>query len=146
MDAAVILSIDESIQKLKTEIISQDWRLPQRRIEPLEAAFACLKQHFRNKKNALAILTMADNVLKYIKKHGNASEPSFIDFLKEAMAHVVTIFEDHELDPEQERQLFQRVYEQFSRLRQKIHTQKKPADTMQSPAKQPASQARKRHM
>ena len=117
---AVILTIDESIQKLKTEILAQDWRLPQRRIESLEAAFACLKQRFKSRKSTLAILTMADNVLKYIKKYGLTAEPDFIDFLKESMAHVVTIYEEEKFDPKQEHQLFQRVYEQFGRLRKKI--------------------------
>ncbi len=88
------------------------------------------------------MLTMADNVLKYIKKHGLTAEPAFIDFLKEAMAHVVTIFEENEVNQEEEQQLFQRVYEQFSRLRQKIHTQKKsegsrPSFSSKAPSRDP---------
>lgn len=125
MVSAVVLSLDESIQQLKKEIIAQDWRLPQRRIKPLEEAFVRLKQTFKNQKDTLAILVMADNVIKYIKKYDITDDPDFIDFLKEAMAHVVTIYEEEEFSPEQEHQLFQRVYSQFGRLRQKLHASDK---------------------
>jgi len=82
----VILSLDESIQKLKTEILSQDWSLSPRKIEPLQAAFTCLKNRFNTRKNALAILTMADSVLLYAQKRQDQIPPEFIDFLKETMA------------------------------------------------------------
>lgn len=117
-----MLSIDESIQKMKAEIIAQDWNLPQKRIEQLELAFACLKQRFNSRKNALAILTMGDNILQYIKKKGRVTSPDFIDFMKEAMAHIVNIYEDSKFDPEAEEKLFKRMYSRYTFLRRKVET------------------------
>lgn len=119
------LSIDESLQKLKTEILAQDWRLPPKRIEPLEQAFACLKQRFKSRKHVHAILTMADSVLLYVKRQETDAPPPCIDFLKEAMAHVVSIYEDGKFDPEREEALFKRVYSQFSLLKQLVQVEKK---------------------
>ena len=123
------LSIDESLQKLKAEILSQDWRLTPRRIEPLEEAFGCLKQRFKTRKNVLAILTMADSVLQHLKKREDDPPPAFIDFLKEAMAHVVNIYEDGRFDPEREEGLFKRVYSQFTVLKQLVQEGKKAGAT-----------------
>ena len=61
----MILSLDESIQKLKTEIPPQDWSLSPKKIEPLQAAFTCLKNRFSTRKNALAILTIAESILLF---------------------------------------------------------------------------------
>jgi hypothetical protein len=119
-DEPVNLSIDESLQKLKAEILAQDWRLPPKRIEPLEQAFACLKLRFKSRKHVLAILTMADSVLLHVKKQETDPLPQCIDFLKEAMAHVVSIYEDGKFNPEQEEALFKRVYSQFALLRQLV--------------------------
>ncbi len=120
----MILSLDESIQKLKTEILSQDWSLSQKKIEPLQAAFTCLKNRFNTRKNALAILTMADSVLLYAQKRQNQIPPEFIDFLKETMAHVVTMYEDGKFDPDRDAELFKRVYGKFARLKEKVAAEK----------------------
>lgn len=133
-NAPVILSIDESIQKLKAEILSPDWSLPQKKIEPLEAAFTCLKNRFKTRKNVLAILTMADSVLQYAKKNEQPLAPDFVDFLKETMAHIVNIYEESKFDPDREEQLFKRVYSRFTVLKGKVKTQKAG-----SPAAAPAS-------
>ncbi len=118
------LSIDESLQKLKAEILAQDWRLPPKRIEPLEQAFACLKQRFKSRKHVLAILTMADSVLIHLKKQEGDPLPQCLDFLKEAMAHVVSIHEDGKFNPESEEALFKRVYSQFTLLKQLVQKEK----------------------
>lgn len=118
------LSIDESLQKLKAEILAQDWRLPPKRIEPLEEAFACLKQRFKSRKHVLAILTMADSVLLHLKKQEGDPLPQCLDFLKEAMAHVVSIHEDGKFNPESEEALFKRVYSQFTLLKQLVQKEK----------------------
>lgn len=118
----MFLSLDESIQKLKTEIISQDWSLPPKKIEPLQAAFICLKNHFDTRKNTLAILSMADSILLYAQKRQDPVPPEFIDFLKEAMAHVVNMYEDENFDPDQDAELCKRVYGKFVRLREKVTT------------------------
>lgn len=120
----MILSIDESIQKLKTEILSQDWRLSQKKIEPLQAAFTCLKNRFKTRKNVLTILTMADSVLLYAQKRQGEVPPEFIDFLKETMAHVVNMYEDAKLDPDRDAELLKRVYGKFAKLKEKVAAEK----------------------
>ena len=120
----VILSLDESIQKLKTEILSQDWSLSQKKIEPLKAAFTCLKNRFKTRKNALAILSMADSVLLYAQKRQDQIPPEFIDFLKETMAHVVNMYEDGKFDPDRDAEVFKRVYGKFAKLKEKVAAEK----------------------
>jgi len=113
------LALEEAILRLKAEIIAQDWRLSPSRAEQLEAAFASLRQHFAARKPIHAMLVMAANVLAYIKNRG-ASPPETIDFLKEAMAHVVNLHEDLSDDPEGEETLFRGLYSRFSTLKSKI--------------------------
>jgi len=120
----VIFSIEESIQKLKIEILSQDWSLSQKKIEPLEAAFTCLKNRFKTRKSALAILTMADSVLQFAKKRDTPAPPEFIDFLKETMAHVVNMYEESKFDPDRDEELFKRVYAKFVRLRERVREER----------------------
>lgn len=132
----MILSIDESIQRLKAEIIAQDWSLSQKRITLLEASFACLKQRFKSRKAAFAILTMAGSVLDYIKRRGENSPTVTIDFLKESMAHIVNLYEDDNFNPEQEEKLFRGLYGRFSTLKQQINKDRSetPAAAPQAPA------------
>ena len=132
----MILSLDESIQKLKTEILSQDWSLSPRKIEPLQAAFTCLKNRFNTRKNALAILTMADSILLYAQKRQDQIAPEFVDFLKETMAHVVNMYEDGKFDPDRDAEVFKRVYGKFTKLKEKVAAEKgaTPGPAGSSPA------------
>jgi len=116
----VILSIDESIQRLKAEIIAQDWGLSTKRIDLLEAAFACLQERFKNRKAAHAILIMAGSVLNYVKRKGENTPSNSIDFLKEAMAHIVNLYETDTFDPASEEKLFNGLYYRFNGLKKKI--------------------------
>lgn len=118
------ISIEESIQKLKAEIIAQDWRLSPARAGQLEAAFACLQQRFKNRKATHAMLIMAGSVLDYIRKKGG-SPPETIDFLKEAMAHVVGLYEDLAYEPEKEDKIFRSLFSRFNKLKEKIKAHKK---------------------
>ena len=120
----MLLSIDDSIRKLKTEILSQDWSLSPKKIEPLQAAFTCLKNRFKTRKNALTILTMADSVLLYAQKRQGRVPPEFVDFLKETMAHVVNMYEDARFDPDRDAELFKRVYVKFAKLKEKVAAEK----------------------
>lgn len=143
----VILSLDESIQKLKTEILSQDWSLPQKKIEPLQAAFNCLKNRFSTRKSALDILSMADSVLLYARKRQSQVPPCCIDFLKEAMAHVVNIYEEGKFDPGRDAELCKRMYAKFVRLKEQIAAEKAglprplPQEKESSPGKPAAEPA-----
>ncbi len=118
------LSIDDSIKRLKTEVIAQDWGLSTKRIELLDAAFFCLKQRFKNRKAAHAILIMAGSVLEYVKRKGENTPADSIDFLKESMAHVVNLYESEEFDPEEDEKLFKGLYYRFNNLKEKIKTAK----------------------
>ncbi|MBA3014227.1 MAG: hypothetical protein KKD63_02325 [Proteobacteria bacterium] len=127
-------AIDDAILRLKAEIIAQDWRLSPKRAEQLETAFASLRMHFANRKPLHAMLVMATNVLAYIKTRGN-SPPETIDFLKEAMAHIVNLHEDLADDPTHEEKLFRGLFTRFTSLKTKI--QSKGGSTSQ-PTIQPA--------
>lgn len=116
----MILSIDESIQRLKAEIIAQDWGLSTKRIDLLEAAFTCLQERFKNRKAAHAILIMAGSVLNYVKRKGENTPSNSIDFLKEAMAHIVNLYETDTFDPASEEKLFNGLYYRFNGLKKKI--------------------------
>lgn len=131
------LSIEDSILRLKAEIIAQDWRLSPKRASQLESAFQCLLDHFKNRKATHAMLVMATNVLSYTKNRG-ASPPETIDFLKEAMAHIVNIYEDLDDDHPKEEEIFQSLFSRFSALKEKIQ-QKSSKET--SSGKAPAPEA-----
>jgi len=64
---------------------------------------------------------MAANVLAYIKTHGT-SPPATIDFLKEAMAHIVSLYEDLADDPLKEEEIFQTLFARFTALKEKIQS------------------------
>jgi len=112
-------SVDDSILQLKAEIIAQDWRLSPKRVKQLEAAFGCLLEHFKTRKAIHGMLVMADNVLRYVNAHGT-SPPATIDFLKEAMAHVVSCHEELADDASYEEATFRRLFAHFSALKEKI--------------------------
>ncbi len=121
----MILSIDESIQRLKAEILSQDWSLSQKRVKLLDTAFFSLKQRFKTRKGTHAILIMAGSALDYIKKKKENSIPDAIDFIKEAMAHVVNLYEESDFNPASEEKVFQTVYSRFTMLKTKVKEEKK---------------------
>lgn len=116
------MSSEEAIQRLKAEIIAQDWRLSQKRADALEAAFACLKERFSERKATQALLFMAGSVVGYIKKRGDVL-PAAIDFLKEAMAHVVSLYEDLDFDVAKEEKIFNSLFQKFNKLKTTIKAQ-----------------------
>lgn len=130
------LSIDESIQRLKAEIIAQDWSLSIKRIELLADSFTCLSNRFKNRKAAKAILTMAVSVLAFIKRKGDDSPAVSIDFLKECMAHIVSLYESDDFDPEKEEEVFKGVYHRFNLLKKQINNQSDP-DSLPVETEQP---------
>nr|MBF0221324.1 hypothetical protein [Desulfobulbaceae bacterium] len=136
MEQQPALSIEESIQRLKAEIIAQDWRLSPKRASQLEAAFDCLRQRFKTRKATHAMLVMAGSVLDHIKKKGG-TPPDTIDFLKEAMAHIVSLYEELAYDPEKEELVFQRLFNRFNRLKEKIK-HKKTSTPLTPPSKEEA--------
>jgi hypothetical protein len=138
-------SVEEAIQRVKAEIIAPDWRLNVKRIELLDAAFSRLKEQFRSRRSLGAILTMASNVLQYVKNKGDTSPPDSIDFLKEAMANVVNLYEEVDSDPEREEQIFQQVFAHFQELKRKIKALKEPRATGDLIREQPADTSQESH-
>ncbi|MFZ5776296.1 MAG: hypothetical protein ACOY3Z_12505 [Thermodesulfobacteriota bacterium] len=120
----MILSLDESIQRLKAEILSPDWSLSPKKIESLEAAFTCLKNRLKTRKNAFGILSMADSILQFARKRQEPLPAEFVDFLKEAMAHVVNMYEESKFDPDRDAELFRRVYAKFLQLKEKVKAER----------------------
>lgn len=134
------ISIDESIQIFKAEIIAQDQRLSARRSEALLEACACLKLRFNSRKNVLALLGMAEGVIQYLRKRGGGADSECLDFLKETLAHVVNIYEEGKFDPQREEQLGQRMYKNFTTLRATLQVRRAPtAGPRHQPAPQPAA-------
>ncbi len=127
------LSTEESIVRLKAEILAQDWRISPKRTEMIGAALLCLQQHYQERKATHAMLIMALSVLDYIRQHGS-NPPETVDFLKEAMAHVVGQYEDLEYRPSQEEQIFRSLFTHFTKLKELIKTGKKSAPQKRTPA------------
>jgi len=128
------ISIDESIRILKAEIIAQDLQLPARRVAPLQEAIACLKLRFKSRKNILAILGMADGVIRYIQQHQVHTDPDCLDFLKEALAHVVNVYEEGKFIPEREEELGKRMYKKFASLRRVMADRRQGREPARAPA------------
>ncbi len=84
---------------------------------------------------------MAESVVKYLKKQDKPSNPEFIDFLKEAMAHIVTLYEDSKYDPEKEAQIFKRVYSRFALLKKTLQKQAKTAASPRKKSMAPTGNA-----
>jgi hypothetical protein len=128
----VPLSIEEAVQRVKAEIIAPDWRLSAKRIESLAAAFACLQERFGNRKRLRDIITMAGNVLQYIRIKGDNSPPDSVDFLKEAMADIVNLYEEGSDDPERDERVFKKALAHFQQLKERIRIHKARRQTVSS--------------
>lgn len=134
-------SIDESISRLKGEILSQDWRITPARAETLAAALDSLKEEFATRKAALGILAMAQSVLHYIRKQGDQKIPETVDFLKEAMAHLVAFHEEPSKEPTLEKEIFHTVFLRFQAVKQKVtKTRRHTADAAPAQEDHPHSQ------
>lgn len=126
------IPVEEAIKRLKAEVIAQDWRLSPKRAASLEDAFQCLRRHFNTRKAMQAMLIMAGSVLEHIRKR-NGKPPETIDFLKEAMAHIVSLYEDLDDEPEREKAVFDTLFKRFQGLKQKIKNHGHPEVKKPSP-------------
>jgi len=111
---------EEAFQRLRAEILAQDWRLSSRRIEALFMAFDTLERVFEARKGPVYILGMARGALDYLKRRGDEALPAALDFLKEALAHLVSIYEDENMTAGREAELFNKAYERFNKLKERI--------------------------
>ncbi len=107
-------SIDTAIAQLRAEIIAPDWQLSPQRITHLRAALTTLTSFFAERSHALALLKMASSVVDHIDHH-EAQAPA-LDFLKEDMAHIVSLYEDDIVDADRDKDIVKRAYKRFRRL------------------------------
>lgn len=112
--SSVTLSINAAIQVLRAEIIAPTWEISPQRLVQLRAALSDLNVFFATRPHALALLKMATSVVVHIEQQD--SQAKAVDFLKEAMAHIVSLYEDDEYDPEREKETASRAYKRFLRL------------------------------
>ncbi len=126
------IPVEEAIKRLKAEVIAQDWRLSPKRAVSLEEAFQGLRQHFKAHKAIQAMLTMAGSVLEHIRKR-NGNPPETIDFLKEAMAHIVNLYEDLDDEPGREKTVFDTLFKRFQDLKQRIKNPDQPENKASVP-------------
>lgn len=125
--------VEDSIARLKAEIIAQDWRISPKRAEMIAASLSCLQQHFQDRKKTHAMLSMAQSVLEHIRTRGG-NPPETVDFLKEAMAHVVSQYEDLKYDPNREEEVFKSLFIHFNNLKEKIKAAPKKIKQDPTPA------------
>ncbi len=114
------MPLADAIMRLKAEVLAHDWSLNSRRILFLETAFATIAEAHCERKLQLAILTMASSVLAYIKVNENDFLPAALDFLKEAMARVISVHEDEGVDLRRDKVVFKEIYSRFQEVKKKI--------------------------
>lgn len=124
MSSTPLPPIDNAIGQLRAEIIAQDWQLSPQRIARLRDALASLRIFFASHSHALALLKMAISVVDHIEKQG--SQAKALDFLKENLAHIVSIYEDDTNNADHAREIVSRAYKRFRRLDISLSTDSNP--------------------
>ncbi len=121
MSSTTTPSIQAAIQHLRAEIIAPDWRLSPQRLIRLRAALASLRPLFAMRNHALALLKMANSIVDHIE-NDDRQQIIFIEFLKEALAHIVNFYDEDHADPEREKETAQRLYKRFQSLNISLST------------------------
>lgn len=117
---AAPMPMEEAVRRLKAEIIAPDWRLTASRIELLKSALGTLRHALAARRDALAVVTMAENVLRYIKRHQALATYVLLAFLKEAMALAVSLHEEAAPDPDQDARTFRAAYQRFQAVKDSL--------------------------
>lgn len=129
----VPMPMDEAVRRLKAELISPDWRLTGSRITLLEAALGSLRHALASRRDAVAVVTMAENVLHYIERHQALDTYVLIAFLKEAMALAVSLHEEAAPDQHQDARTFRAVYQRFQAVKSGLQGRGMPRGVGSSP-------------
>ena len=116
----MIASAEDAVRQIKAELMAQDWRINDRRLALLEDSLRLLSPAFQGRKSSRYIMEMARGTMRYIRKHGERSLPDALDFLKECLANLVTIYEGGKISPVREVAIFNRTYARFRKLKQKV--------------------------
>ncbi|MBU0481682.1 MAG: hypothetical protein KKG47_11335 [Proteobacteria bacterium] len=120
------LAAEEAVQLLKIEIMAQDWSLSSRRATGVGEALKVLHPFMKGRKGAIHIMGMARGALDHIVLHGREVRPEVMDFLKAALANIVTLYEDEGAGGgAREAELFHRTYDNFKKLKAMVAGRKK---------------------
>jgi hypothetical protein len=120
MSSPPLPSIPAALDQLRAEILSPDWRLSPQRLGRLRAALCRLNTFFAHRRHLLALLKMAISVVVFLEEEGD--QTTAVDFLKEALAHIVRLHEEEDHDPDHEQEIVRRAYRRFQRLAIPLHT------------------------
>ena len=115
-----MIDIDEAVRRLQAEIIAPDWRLNDKRIGGLREALAAMRQELSARREAASVVVMAENVLKHIAGRQGRVPHELTGFLKEAMAHTVSLYEAGGDDSVQDAAVFQRAYKRFQIVKGRV--------------------------
>ncbi len=115
---ALFMNISEhdAVVRLRVEVLAPDWQLSSNRITYLQGAFATLGSVLCHRPHCLAVLGMARNVLVYIAKRP-ANMGKAMDFLKEAMAHIISMYEEDKPTEVGDKQHFLPIRKRYEVLR-----------------------------
>jgi len=116
------ISQGQALQRIKAEIVAFDWSMNQRRIDLLSDAFSVIKGALPKSRGYCYVLGMAGGALAYLERHGDAALPEALDFLKQALAHLVTMLEEENLSKTRESEIFHLMLDRFEVLKKKINT------------------------
>ena len=111
---------EAAMARIRAEVMASDWRLNRRRAEGLRIALAAVATGAKGQKSFRYLLEMARVALAYQEKHGEAAPPMVLDFLKQALAQVVTVLEEDDLSDEQGTEIFNKVHRSFLALKRQL--------------------------
>lgn len=131
--SAGLMPTEEALRRLRAEIIAPDWRLTDSRISRLEAALVTLRLDMATRRDAVAVVTMAENVLLYIRRRQALDTYLLLAFLKEAVAQAVSLHEEAAPDPHQDARTFRAVYQRFQAVKRGLQTRARPVSAESPP-------------
>lgn len=111
---------EEAVARIRAEIIAADWRLNRRRAAALVAALAAVEADAGERKTFRYLLEMARAALAYLDKHGDEAPPMVLDFLKQALAQVISVIEEERLSAERETEIFNKLHLSFIALKRQL--------------------------
>ncbi len=116
----MICTLDEALLRLKGELLASDWRLNERRAEGLLQALALVEADSRHRRSVLVICAMARAAVDYLRPRGLATPPAVLDFLKQALAHLVALLEEDEPGSSREAEVLDKLYGRFNQLKARL--------------------------
>lgn len=111
---------EAAMARIRAEIMASDWRLNRRRAEGLRVALAAVESAADGSKAFRYLLEMTLVALAYQEKRGEEAPPMVLDFLKQALAQVVTFIEEEQLPAERGTEIFNKVHLSFINLKRQL--------------------------